>query len=150
MILDHLDHAARYTPLHPGFPAAFDYLRSASLGELAPGKHVLDGDRLFVLLSHDPGRGREAARLESHRKYIDIQFVHQGSDLFGWKPIEACRQIEMPYDHERDLAFYRDTPDLWTPLPRGTFVIFYPEDAHAPMAGEGPMIKAVVKVAVDW
>jgi YhcH/YjgK/YiaL family protein len=150
MILDTLDHAMRYAPLHPRFPAAFEYLRSARLQDLAPGKHALDGDLLFVLLSHDPGRGREAARLESHRKYIDIQYVHQGNDLFGWKPVESCREIEMPYDPQRDLAFYRDTPDLWTPLPQGTFAIFYPEDAHAPLAGEGALVKAVVKIAIEW
>jgi biofilm protein TabA len=34
--------------------------------------------------------------------------------------------------------------------PPGTFAIFFPEDAHAPMAGEGLIHKVVVKVAVDW
>ena len=31
----------------------------------------------------------------------------------------------------------------------GAFAIFYPEDAHAPLATSGPIHKAVVKVAVD-
>jgi beta-galactosidase beta subunit len=33
-------------------------------------------------------------------------------------------------------------------VPTGHFAIFFPEDAHAPMAGEGPMYKLVAKVEV--
>jgi YhcH/YjgK/YiaL family protein len=102
------------------------------------------------MISRDPGRGRESARLEAHRKYIDIQYVADGSDLFGWKPLESCQQIDTPFDTERDYGLFADPPDLWVPLPKGTFVIFYPEDAHAPLADVQPMLKAVVKVALDW
>jgi biofilm protein TabA len=35
-------------------------------------------------------------------------------------------------------------------IPQGSFGIFYPEDAHAPMGSDGPLHKVVVKVAVDW
>jgi beta-galactosidase beta subunit len=34
-------------------------------------------------------------------------------------------------------------------VPAGHFAIFFPEDAHAPLAGEGHLVKAVVKVAVE-
>jgi beta-galactosidase beta subunit len=30
----------------------------------------------------------------------------------------------------------------------GKFMIFYPDDAHAPLAARGPNVKAVIKVAV--
>jgi beta-galactosidase beta subunit len=32
----------------------------------------------------------------------------------------------------------------------GSFGIFFPEDAHAPAAADGPIHKVVLKVAVDW
>lgn len=150
MIFDHIEHAARYFNLHPGFAPAFAFLRQESTGQLPAGKHSIDGDRLYVMLSRDRGRGRDAAKLEVHRKYIDIQCVLQGSDAFGWKPLESCRQVDTPFDAERDFGLFADPPDLWIPLPAGTFVIFYPEDAHAPLADVQPMAKAVVKVAIDW
>ena len=150
MIFDHIDHAGRYEGLHPGFAAAFEFLRSSAIAELAVGKHDIDGQRLYVMISRDPGRGCEAAKLEAHRKYIDIQYLLDGTDLFGWKPLECCRQIDTPFDGDRDYGLFADTPDIWVPLPAGTFAVFFPEDAHAPLADVQPMVKAVVKVAVDW
>ena len=150
MILDRLSNSGRYTALHPGFARAFEFLSGSEVERLPPGKHAIDGDRLYVMLSHDPGRGREAARLEAHRKYIDIQYVLSGADLFGWRPLVDCRHVDAPYDAERDVAFWKDQAEVWTPLTAGTFVVFYPEDVHAPMAGTEAMIKAVMKVAAEW
>jgi YhcH/YjgK/YiaL family protein len=150
MILDRLSSARRYAALHPGFEPAFEYLNSGQVQRLPPGKHAIDGERLHVMLSDQPGRGREAARLEAHRKYIDIQYVLSGADLFGWRPLADCQSVDLPYDAQRDVAFWTDRADVWVPLTAGTFVVFYPEDAHAPMAGNDAMVKAVVKVAVEW
>jgi YhcH/YjgK/YiaL family protein len=150
MIYDHINHAWRYAEVHPGFKAAFDFLRSSTVSQLPPGKHEIDGERLYAMISRDPGRGRDAAKLEAHHEYIDIQYVCNGSDLFGWKPLESCRQVDTPFDAERDFGLFADPPDIWIPLPGGMFVIFFPEDAHAPLADVQPMVKAVVKVAVDF
>ena len=149
MILDTLREGSRYAALHPDFARAFKFLSSAALAELPAGKHELDGERLFVIISHDPGRGRQAARLESHRKYIDIQYVVQGTDEMGWRPLATCTKIETPYDAARDVGFFAEAPESWISVGEGRFVIFWPTDAHAPLAGQGELIKAVMKVAVD-
>lgn len=150
MILDHLSRARRYSALHPGFAAAWDVLESGRLEGLAPGKHELDGERLYVMLLNDPGRGRQAARLEAHRKYIDIQCVLSGTDLMGWRALSQCSRVETEYDPAKDVGFYAPPIETWIEVPQGHFVIFYPDDPHAPLAGEGPLRKAVFKVAVEW
>jgi len=38
-----------------------------------------------------PGRAREAAKLECHRRYIDIQLVLEGVDEMGWKALAIAR-----------------------------------------------------------
>ena len=45
-----------------------------------------------------------------------------------------------------------DAPHAWIKLPIGKFMIFYPADAHAPLASTGDNVKAVIKVAlvVPW
>jgi beta-galactosidase beta subunit len=43
---------------------------------------------------------------------------------------------------------YSDTPDTYFSLKDGQFVIFFPEDVHAPMLGEGLIKKLVVKIPV--
>jgi biofilm protein TabA len=150
MILDRLSAAERYFALHPGFPQAFTFLRQADFAALEPGKHEIDGKRLYVLVNHDQGRGRQGARLESHRKYIDIQFVVAGADLMGWRALAETDEVDMPYDADRDVGFFKGPPVTWLDVRSQSFTIFYPEDVHAPLGCEGQVHKAVVKVAVEW
>jgi biofilm protein TabA len=148
MILAPLEQADRFAKLHPLFSRALTYLRSDSLESMPNGKHAIDGDRLFAILSAELGKGPYRARLESHRKYIDIQMTLQGIEIIGWKPAAACT-VSDAYDAERDISYYADRPDTWLVLPANTLAIFFPEDAHAPLAGKASPRKAVVKVAVE-
>ena len=149
MILDTLTRSASYHALHPAFARAFEFLRGASLGSLAAGRHEIDGDRMFVLIDHKQGKGREGARLEAHRRYIDIQLTFEGLEEIGWAPLATCRPPAGGFDAEKDIAFFDDRPSTWLGVPPGLFAIFFPEDAHAPLGGRGLLKKAVVKVAVD-
>ncbi len=149
MILDRLDNAARYAPLHPGFAAAFAFLQETDLAQLALGRHELQGDRLYVNVEQVEGRGREGTRLEAHREYIDIQLALAAPDLIGWRPLQACTRVCQPYEAAKDIEFFSDEPEAWIALPPGVFVILFPEDAHAPLAAEGGLRKVVVKVAID-
>ncbi|MBM3336048.1 YhcH/YjgK/YiaL family protein [Candidatus Sumerlaeota bacterium] len=148
MIVDKLDNAPRYYGVHPGFKAAFEYLKTQHLDSLTTGRREIDGARLYALISRDQGRGKAAAKLEAHRKYIDIQYVIAGDELIGVRPTADCRQVSAAYDPERDIGFFADAPDTWVLLHAGSFVILWPEDAHAPLSGEGEVRKAIVKVAV--
>ncbi len=149
MILDTLAAAERYERLHPGFRAAFDFLRSAP-ARLADGRHEIDGERLFAIVATSAGRGRDGAKLEVHRRYIDVQFCAAGHEVIGWRPIAECFKPEGPFDETRDIQFFSDRSLTWLDLPAGAFVVCFPEDGHAPLAGEGEVWKVVVKVAVDW
>jgi len=150
MILTPLDAADAYVTLHGGFAAAIAFLRSADIAKLPPGKHEVDGERLFVLIAEDPGRGRDGAPLEAHRRYIDLQLVVDGVDTMGWRPLSNCRQPHGEFDAAKDIVFFDDAPATWFDVPAGSLAIFFPNDAHAPLAGEGRPRKAVVKVAVEW
>ena len=148
MILDTVAHAAGYAGLHPGFAGAFDFLSQADWTALAPGRHDIDGDRLFVLVQEHDGLGNDGARLEAHRAYIDIQFTIDGAEQIGWMPVARCRQMASAFDEARDIVFFDDRPMTWVAVPPGGFAIFFPHDAHAPLGGEGRLKKAVVKIAV--
>ena len=148
MIIDALDNYARYLHLHPTFGEAFEFLRTTNLADAAAGRRELSGLQLAVSIDHVSGVGRDHARLEAHRRYIDIQVAFQGVDEIGWRPLAECHSIAEPYDPVRDIGFWSDPPDSWIMLPPGRFAIFFPEDAHAPLAGTGAVRKAVMKVAV--
>ena len=148
MILDTLARADRYRALHPLFARAFAFLRSADLQALAPGRHAIQGERLFAIVEACAGRTRAEAKLECHRRYIDIQLVLQGIDEMGWKPVAACLDPATDYDAARDIRFFNDAPASWIATPPGAFCLFFPDDAHAPLVGMGMIRKVVVKIAV--
>lgn len=149
MILDRLQHAPRYTKLHGQFAAAFEYLRGPELAKMANGRYPIDGDDLFVIIERVEGRGRDGARAEFHRQYIDIQYVIGGTEEIGWIPTADCQTVAQPYDAQRDVGFFDDVPATWLSLPAGAFAVFFPEDGHAPLAGWRQVHKAIVKVAVE-
>jgi YhcH/YjgK/YiaL family protein len=148
MILDTLSNAGRYTALHGLFVEAFDTLRRKDLDSLAPGRHPVLDDRMYLVIARSQGLHAEEGRLEAHRRYIDIQYVIGGKDTIGWKHTSDCSRVDQAYDTVKDIEFYHDRPVLWTPVMPGMFTIFFPEDAHAPMVGEGIIHKAVMKVAI--
>ena len=149
IIIDKLQNAERYYGMHPAFEKAFAFLRRSDLAELPADRYEIDGDRLFCTISKGPGRSRAEAKLEAHRKYIDIQYVIGGKEEMGFKPTADCKLIDTSYDADKDIGFFKDQPDSWTHVPVGSFVIFFPQDAHAPLVGSGEIHKAVLKIAVD-
>lgn len=149
MILDRLQNAPRYAGLHGRFAAGFEYLRRQEFAEMANGRYSIDGDELFVIVERVEGRGRDGARVEYHRQYIDVQYVIGGSEEIGWMPTGDCQRVSQAYDLQRDVGFYDDVPATWLSLPAGSFAVFFPEDGHAPLAGWGQVHKAILKVAVE-
>ena len=148
MILDKLENAENYYDMHPDFEKAFAFLRQKGLAELPADRYEIEGKKLFCMISKGPGRSREEAKLEAHRKYIDIQYVIAGADEMGWKPTSACALVDTPYNADKDIEFFKDKPDSWMEVPAGSFVIFFPQDAHAPMVSNEEIHKAVLKIAV--
>ena len=149
MILDVLENAHRYLALNNGFEKAFEFLMRSDLKELPVGKYEIDGERVYGIVSKDPGRKKEDALLETHEKYIDIQLVLAGTDDMGWKPKSSCKHPSEEYDQQTDIQFFADKPDAWLSTDSGAFAIFFPEDAHMPLISLGPIHKVVVKVAAN-
>ncbi|HSI96029.1 MAG: YhcH/YjgK/YiaL family protein [Methylophilaceae bacterium] len=148
MIFDVLANADRYSAMHSLFPRAFAFLRDTDLLALAPGRYPIEGDSLFAIVEEADGRSRADAKLECHRKYIDIQFVLRGMDEMGWSPLCTCREPVAGYSDKRDIEFFHDAPASWVAVPAGAFCVFFPEDAHAPLVGVAPIRKVVLKIAV--
>ncbi|MBC3538442.1 YhcH/YjgK/YiaL family protein [Rufibacter sediminis] len=149
MVLDTLTNASRYYGMHPLFEQAFAFLRESDLLNLPLGKHELAGQQLFAIISDGKGFSKPNARLEAHRTYIDIQYVVTGSDHMGWKNLAACGLPSEPYTAEKDIAFFPDQTNSWFDVAAGSFTIFFPEDAHAPLATDDLVRKVVLKIAVQ-
>ncbi|HEX6847104.1 MAG TPA: YhcH/YjgK/YiaL family protein [Chitinophagaceae bacterium] len=149
MIIDTLNNASKYYSAHPLFARAFEYIRQTDLANAADGKLDIS-DGLKAIYSNAPGKTKEASlsKFECHNKNIDIQVCINGLETIGWKPREKCVTPNGDYNAEKDVQFYNDTPDTFFQLTNGQFAIFFPEDVHAPMIGEGDIKKLVIKVKI--
>lgn len=148
MIIDTLSNSEKYIHLHPLFSKAFEFIKSRNLKEIEVGKYPIDGSELHAAVSDKDGVKQEDAKFEAHDHFIDIQVCPRGTETLGWKPRETCAGIKVSYNTEKDVTFFSDQPDTYFQLQEGQFAIFYPEDVHAPMIGEGPIKKLVVKIKV--
>lgn len=149
MIVDTLKNASKYFSVHPLFAKAFEYINKTDWSNTEVGKYDIT-DGLKAILSHSAGKTKETsiARFECHNKNIDIQFCINGNEQIGWKPREKCKTENGGYNEEKDVQFYSDAPDMYFNLTDGQFAIFFPEDVHAPMIGEGDIKKLVIKVKI--
>jgi biofilm protein TabA len=148
MIFDTVANANRYAALHPLFFDAFEFMRNNDLFALLPGRHSVLDERIVAIVEQTAGRSRAEAKLECHRRFIDIQLVLQGTDEMGWRALADCEHPLDDYSAERDIRFFDDAPAAWIATPPGAFCIFFPEDAHAPLVSGGPVHKVVFKIAV--
>jgi len=149
MIFDLLENASRYYSLNSGFEKAFEFLKQADLKKLSVGEYEIDENRVFAIVAKDDGRKKEHAQLETHNKYIDIQFIISGTDNMGWKAKSSCQQVFREYDDKTDLQFFSDEPDIWLATNPGMYAIFFPEDAHMPLISSGKIHKVIIKVAIN-
>ena len=149
MILDSLQNADKYFNLSPLFAKAFDFLKNKDLNALEDGKFEIE-DGLKLIVSNGNGKTAEESlkKFECHDQNIDIQVCVKGQETIGWKPREKCGNPNGDYNPEKDVRFFNDEPDMFFQLADHQFVIFYPEDVHAPMIGEGAIKKLVFKVKI--
>jgi biofilm protein TabA len=149
MIIDTITNASKYSSLHPLFAKAFDYIKQNDIANLPDGVfEISEGLKLIVNTASGKTAEASLAKFECHDKNIDIQVCVNGLETIAWKPREKCLTQNGAYNPEKDVRFFSDTPDMSFQLTDGQFAIFYPEDVHAPMIGDGEIKKLVFKVKI--
>ena len=149
MLVDQIRHGDAYACLHVGLAQAFAFLDGAPLATLAPGRHAITGDRVFALVQDYLTKPPDTGVWEAHRRYIDVQYVVSGAERLGYAPLDRL-MVTQPYDEAKDVLLLAGEGDRVTAA-AGTFVVFFPHDAHMPGLALGepaPVRKVVVKVAV--
>jgi YhcH/YjgK/YiaL family protein len=149
MIFDHLENAAIYYPLGPGFELGLQYLRAVN-PETPVGKLELEGRNVRASIESyttTPALGRD---YEAHRLHADIQYIVSGKELIYHAPIGRLRETQ-PYDPEKDVTMYEGGDIQPIYLNPGQFTILWPQDAHKPNSSwRGPTDnkKVVIKVRI--
>ncbi len=148
MVLDTLINLPFYSEMNSHFVKVWTYLKETDLSNLPEGRYPIDGDNAYLTISERDLKKPMDAALEAHDRYIDIQIVVSGHEGFGWKDRSHCTAPRGAMNTEKDVLFYSDEPSTYLTIGAGEMGIFFPQDAHAPLVGDGHVKKAVVKVKV--
>jgi biofilm protein TabA len=149
MIYDKLSQANLYYPLSPRIEKALRYLQETDFSIVRDGRHEIDGDNLFALVSTYQTKSPVGALPEGHTKYIDLQYLLSGEEdvLCGF--IEDMSGV-VESRLSDDLEFYKGDVRPYT-IGNGKFLLLFPGDIHAPGVwhqSSAPVRKALVKIKI--
>ena len=119
---------------------ALEFLAKPETAELPVGRYELDGDNIFVLIQDQTTAPVENKRAESHRNYIDIQYLFTGKEVQGYAPLLPGVTGEEPAG--KDNIFYETVENE-------QFTVYFTNDIHRPNCTMDEPVnihKAVVKI----
>ena len=148
MVLDLLENLKSYEALNPHFSKVVEFVENADFANLPLGRNEICGDSVFANVMEAKPKSKDEAFIEVHRKYIDIQIPISADETMGYTPISELPEAN--YSDADDVAIYpvgMPARDYFN-VHKGEFVIFFPQDGHAPAITSAPLKKVVIKVAV--
>lgn len=149
MILDTLENYQLYSTINERIAKGFAFLRNTDLDAIPSGKHDIEGDTIFALVQEYQTKPLNECKLESHKKYIDIQYVIRGEEFMG--VTTKKNQLILEQDEDKDYTFYEGTTSL-VRVSKGMFTIFFPDDLHQPCVqteSAAEVKKVVIKVLIQ-
>lgn len=133
MIVDTLSNIKLYKDLIPQLLDVERFILGHKIdSDMDCCKYLIDNEKLFALVQKYQTKDSKEIKWESHRKYIDVQFIVIGKEAIGYSPIKALTLVN-DFSGENDIAFYSG-PNNYTnaTLSAGMFAIFYPGEGHLP------------------
>ncbi len=149
MIIDHINNMGTYAGVHPDLSKVLATLAGWDIPTMESGRYPVEGSNAYILVQRYTSRDLAVSKWESHRKFIDVQFVVQGEERMGYQHISNL-EVSQQYDDTSDAALYIGQGVL-IPAPQGTVALFFPQDGHMPgvAVDQGmPMLKVVAKLPV--
>jgi YhcH/YjgK/YiaL family protein len=144
MILDTLDNYHLYQSINERIAKGFEFLHNTDLDAIPSGKHDIDGDTIFALVQEYQTKPLAKCKLESHKKYIDIQYVIRGEEFIGITTKNNQKILEV--NEDKDYTFYEGSTSL-VRVSKGMFTIFFPDDLHQPCV-QTEFVSKVKKVVI--
>ncbi|EFF41615.1 YhcH/YjgK/YiaL family protein [Mycoplasmopsis alligatoris] len=150
MILDKIENLYRYKGLHPNLVTAIDFLKNNDVTKFKPGKHTIDGEKVFMYILDIEPYNKTNALYEVHQRYADLHIItNEFGEFIAYENYENTDFASKEFDKENDVALTRlERPRNLLDLQKNEFVIFLPGEPHAPkmVLGKGRIVKAVIKI----
>ena len=150
MIKDKLDNANTYYGISDRLKAGFMWLKLQDLANIESKVYYIDNNDLYANVQEY--ETKDDADFETHKKYIDIQYMIRGKELVYVTNKNNC-STSIEYNEEKDLEFHQcNGEEEKLLLNEGEFLVLFPQDAHKPSITymkKEKVKKVVVKVLID-
>lgn len=145
MIIGNIKDCKRYSAMSDAFARAFAFLEALnedSQKESIACEDVWGG--ISTINKSDTMANGDPKPFEAHRKNIDIHFVLQGEERFGYAHVDTLKPIT-DYNEEQDYILL-EGEGSFVILHPGDYCITFPEDAHMPCmpCGNSEKVKKVI------
>lgn len=153
MIKDNLQNLAYYNYFNPDIKFGLKYVRDTDFSALENGKYELVEGKIYANIQEYITKPEAECQYETHKKYVDIQFMIKGEEKIGTGKIEDFEETS-DYDEEKDIVFLSCNDESKVKvitLKEREYAIFMPNDVHMPslQVNEPSSVrKVVVKVLV--
>ena len=135
-----------YKKVHPRFEAAFEGLKKLIADNAEVGKHVIDGDNIYAMVQEYETKPLSEKKFEIHKDYIDIQYIISGEELMGYESLDKLTPMG-DYKPDAQLFYMNNSFDKIN-LCAGEYVVFFPNEPHAPGVAVNDVPSAVRKIVV--
>lgn len=133
MIIDVIENAKQYQGINAGVDRILENVTNYTSEHYPAGRISLDGDNLYMNLEMYQTHSREVGAIEAHCKYIDVMYIVEGTETIYVKPVKKLKNVRKEYNSEKDILLADiDDDTIAVRLTAGSFVVLFPQDAHAP------------------
>ena len=127
MIVCPFKDIARYIPVLPGVEEAIAAV--AELTDFTPRTIQLSGGNK-ILVQQNTTKDASTQQVETHRNYLDIQYLVKGEEIVGWAPTWSLTPAA-EYNEAKDKQMFVGHVDFLR-IAEGYCYVAYPEDGHMP------------------
>ena len=133
MILDRIENRRVYSGVNEGVNKILEIAEGITPDTYPTERLYIDGEKLFINFPTYETHAKADGMTEAHRQYIDVMYMVEGSETIYVKDVNALKKVTKEYDPAIE-ALLADVDDDATAvrLEAGSFLILFPEDAHAP------------------
>jgi YhcH/YjgK/YiaL family protein len=149
MLISSLKNYRNILKIFPSLACVFDFIKENIHSDTVEGRYDMS-DGIYAVVQKCVPKDENERFLETHKKYIDLQYVISGKEKIGLKFVDKTFQVHKRYNSKNDISFFSNKPDTYIELKKNEFVLLFPEDAHAPLSGSGIVKKCIVKIPKDF
>ena len=132
MIVDKIENANYYTNINHRFSKVFEFINNNDLSGIENGTHSIVGEEVFAVVMEYSTQEISKCKTESHKKYIDIQYMVEGEEEIGFTTLHN-QTPTTPYNEAGDYMFYNGEKLDSLVLKKDHFTIFFEDDIHQTM-----------------